>query len=59
MKPRLPSALSATVMALAFWLTTLLFAPSIAMAQETFVIKPVADKKLKELPAGPLYLARR
>jgi hypothetical protein len=25
------------------------------MAQETFVIKPVADKKLKELPTGPLY----
>src|SRR4029450_13464518 len=26
-----------------------------ATAQEQFVIKPVAEKKLKELPAGPLY----
>ena len=26
-----------------------------ATAQEKFVIKPVAEKKLKELPAGPLY----
>lgn len=55
MEPRLPTALNAIVMVLAFCLTTLLPAPSIAMAQETFVIKPVADKKLKELPAGPLY----
>jgi hypothetical protein len=28
---------------------------STATAQEQFVIKPVAEKKLKELPAGPLY----
>jgi hypothetical protein len=55
MKPRLPTALSAIVMALSFCMTTLLLAPSIAMAQEAFVIKPVADKKLKELPPGPLY----
>lgn len=26
-----------------------------AEAQEKFVIKPVAEKKLKQLPAGPLY----
>jgi hypothetical protein len=26
-----------------------------AMAQQEFFIKPVAEKKLKELPAGPLY----
>jgi hypothetical protein len=26
-----------------------------ATAQEKFAIKPVAEKKLKELPAGPLY----
>jgi hypothetical protein len=54
MKPRLPTTLSAIVMALSFCLTTLLLAPSIATAQE-FVIKPVADKRLKELPPGPLY----
>jgi hypothetical protein len=28
--------------------------PSTAAAQE-FVIKPVAEKKIKELPAGPLF----
>jgi hypothetical protein len=30
-------------------------APPQAGAQQKFVIKPVAEKKLKELPAGPLY----
>jgi hypothetical protein len=29
--------------------------PSAALAQAKFDIKPVAEKKLKELPAGPLY----
>ena len=28
-----------------------------AAAQHEFVVKPVAEKKLKELPAGRLYLA--
>jgi hypothetical protein len=32
----------------------LLLPPSTAAAQE-FVIKPVAEKKIKELPAGPLF----
>jgi len=35
--------------------TGLLLQPSIAASQEKFVIKPVAEKKLKQLPAGPLY----
>jgi hypothetical protein len=30
-------------------------APQPAAAQQEFVVKPVAEKKLKELPAGPLY----
>src|SRR5262245_297056 len=30
-------------------------APPPATAQQKLVIKPVAEKKLKELPAGPLY----
>jgi hypothetical protein len=30
-------------------------APPLAAAQQKFVIKPVAEKKLKELPAGSLY----
>jgi len=33
----------------------LLLLPSMAAAQEKFVIKPVAEKKLDQLPAGPLY----
>jgi hypothetical protein len=32
-----------------------LFLPSTAVAQEKLVIKPVAEKKLERLPAGPLY----
>lgn len=55
MKPRTLSAQSAIVLALSLCLMTLLLAPSIATAQEQFVIKTVADKKLKELPAGALY----
>ena len=30
-------------------------APQPAAAQQEFVVKPVTEKKLKELPAGPLY----
>jgi hypothetical protein len=30
-------------------------AQAVAQAEPKFVIKPVAEKKLKELPAGPLY----
>lgn len=30
-------------------------APFSATAQQAFVVKPVVEKKLKELPAGPLY----
>jgi hypothetical protein len=29
--------------------------PSAASAQQAFFVKPVAEKKIKELPAGPLY----
>jgi hypothetical protein len=45
------------VVAMAIWScmmgTSLL--PSTAAAQPQFVIKPVAEKKVKELPPGPLY----
>lgn len=40
---------------LALCMTGLLLASSVAMAQPEFLIKPVAEKKLKQLPAGPLY----
>ena len=33
----------------------LLLSPSTAAAQGKFVIKPVVEKKVKQLPAGPLY----
>jgi hypothetical protein len=55
MKPQMPIARNAIVLALLLCLTTLSFTPSIAMAQGQFVIKPVADKKLKALPPGDLY----
>jgi quercetin dioxygenase-like cupin family protein len=32
-----------------------IWAPSPAAAQQKFVVKPVAQKKIKQLPAGPLY----
>ncbi len=59
MKSQVPTAVNAIVMALSFWLMTLLLAPSIAMAQETFVIKPVAEKKLKRTARRTLVLAGR
>lgn len=45
------------VIALAFSLGAMgiLLSPSTATAQGKFVIKPVAEKKLKALPAGPWY----
>ena len=33
----------------------LLLSPSTAAAQEPYVVKPVAQKKIKQLPPGPLY----
>ena len=33
----------------------LLLSPSTAAAQQKFEVKPVAEKKLTQLPAGPLY----
>jgi hypothetical protein len=40
---------------LAVGLIGLSLCPSAALAQAKFDIKPVAEKKLKELPTGPLY----
>ncbi len=52
MKPRISGAQRAVVMALS--LGALLLSPAAADAQE-FVVKPVTEKKLTQLPAGPLY----
>jgi hypothetical protein len=45
---RIVTVLAAGLIGLALW-------PSAALAQAKFDITPVAEKKLKELPAGPLY----
>jgi len=55
MKTRTSTALSAMVLALSLCVMTRLLVPSNAMAQGQFVIKTIADKKVKELPAGSLY----
>jgi len=45
----------ALVLSLASWTTSsVLLLPSIASAQK-FEINPLAERKIKELPAGPLY----
>ncbi len=46
---------SSMVLALSLSATALLLSPSTAQAQQKFDVKPVAEKKLKQLPAGPLY----
>lgn len=55
MKLRLSGTRRAVVLALSLGLMGLLPAPSTATAQQKFVITPIAEKRLKQLPAGPLY----
>lgn len=55
MKLRWTGAQRVVLLALGFALTGLLLAPSPATAQHKFVIKPIAERKLTQLPAGPLY----
>ena len=43
------------VLALSLCAMGLVLSPSTAAAQPKFEIKPVAEKKLQQLPAGPLY----
>src|SRR5262245_51002934 len=38
-----------------FLVSVLWLLPSAAKAQQQYVVKPVAQKKIKELPTGPLY----
>lgn len=42
-------------LALALFATSMLLPVSPAAAQQKFVIEPIAEKKLQQLPAGPLY----
>jgi len=55
MKPQIFGAQRIVVLALSLCAVGLLLLPSTATAQPKFDIKPVAEKKLKQLPAGPLY----
>ena len=55
MKPRISVAQRVIVLALSLCATAVLLLPPNAAAQQGFVVKPVAEKKVKELPAGPWY----
>ena len=55
MNLRMPGGPRIIVLALALSVLGLWLAPATATAQPQFVIKKVAEKKLKQLPAGPLY----
>lgn len=55
MKLRISAALPAVALALSLGAMGALLSPSPAAAQQKFEIKPVAEKKLAQLPAGPLF----
>jgi len=55
MKQRICRAQHVIALALSLCATGVLLSPSTAAAQQKFVIEPVAEKKLQQLPAGPLY----
>lgn len=55
MKLRTSGTRRVVVMALSLGLMAVLLLPSIVEAQGKFVVTAVTEKKIKELPAGPLY----
>jgi hypothetical protein len=55
MMSRMASTRPLAVLAFALSMVSLWLAPSTATAQPQFVVTPVAEKKLAQLPAGPLY----
>ena len=55
MKMRASDTQRVIALALSLCAMGLLLSPSTSAAQGKFVIKQVAEKKLKQLPAGPLY----
>jgi hypothetical protein len=55
MKPRQSRAKSITALAFSLGVMGWLLASMAAAQAPKFFIKPVAEKKIKELPAGPLY----
>jgi hypothetical protein len=55
MERHMRHAWRAAALALPVCVVGLLLSSSMAAEEKKFVIKPVAEKKLKQLPAGPLY----
>ena len=55
MERRMSITQNAIVLGLSLFLMAVLLTPPAALAQEQFAIKTIADKKLKELPAGALF----
>lgn len=55
MKLRTSGARRVVVLALSLCLTAALLLPSIVEAQGKFIVTAVTEKKVKQLPAGPLY----
>jgi len=55
LKPRQFVAPRVIVLALSLCAMAVLLSPRRAAAQQGFVVKPVAEKKVSQLPAGPLY----
>jgi len=55
MKPQLSAVRRVRPVLLALYAAGLLLSLSPVAAQQALVIKPVTEKKLKQLPAGPLY----
>jgi hypothetical protein len=52
---RIPNTRHGIVVMMTLWLMGLLLAQHTAMAQQQFVVKPIAEKKLNQLPAGTLF----
>ena len=55
MRPRTSARKRCGVSALVLFVAAVLLPVSPAAAQQKFVIEPIAEKKLQQLPAGPLY----
>jgi hypothetical protein len=55
MKSRMGLIRPLAILVVALCATSLWLIPSTATAQPQFVIKPIAEKRLAQLPAGPLY----
>lgn len=55
MKPRISVAQRVILLALSLCAMAVLLSPPTAVAQQGFDVKPMAEKKVKQLPAGPWY----